>query len=118
MTRTEPPIVQEVLAIEDIDTLLERVRDVAVACAMAHLGDAEPRGLLQHLLDLAESYQGDPDRKEWMVLVGLIDVLADEVRNSDAPADTDLVARTDALMWSSYSHFGADTHANRYIEPD
>jgi hypothetical protein len=67
---------------------------------MAHLGDAEPRGLLQHLLDLAESYQGDPDRKEWMVLVGLIDVLADEVRNSDAPQDIDFVERTNALVKS------------------
>jgi hypothetical protein len=55
----QPPIVQEILQVEDIDALLERVRDVGVACAMARLGDANPRELLQHLLDLAESYQGD-----------------------------------------------------------
>jgi hypothetical protein len=112
-----PPIVQEILQVEDIDALLERVRDVGVACAMARLGDADPRELLQHLLDLAESYQGDPDSSPWMVLVGLIDVLADEVRNSDAPSDTDLVSRVDALVSSAYTHHGA-SHANRYIESD
>jgi hypothetical protein len=112
-----PPIVQEILQVEDIDALLERVRDVGVACAMARLGDADPRELLQHLLDLAESYQGDPDSSPWMVLVGLIDVLADEVRNSDAPSDTDLVSRVDALVSTAYTHQGA-SHANRYIESD
>ena len=113
----QPPIVQEILETGDIEQLLERVRDVGVACAMARMGDADPRALLKHLLDTAESYEGDPSSNRWMVLVGLIDVLADEVRNSDAPGDVSLARRASALVAGAYSHHGSG-HANRYLEDD
>ncbi|MCL6536955.1 MAG: hypothetical protein K6U77_12970 [Armatimonadetes bacterium] len=113
----QPPIVQEILETNDIDTLLDRLPDVGEACAMARWGDAEPRALLKHLLNLAESYQGDPSLRSWLILVGLIDVLADEVRNSVKPDDLSMVRRTDALFAAAYKHHGAG-HANRSIEDD
>jgi hypothetical protein len=108
----QPIIVAEILSIVDPNKLVARVRDVGVACAMARTGDAEPRGLLQHLLDVAEAYVGDKTDSRWQMLVGLIDVLADEVRNSDASADKHLVLRTDSLMRDAFpNHYGGGRDA-------
>jgi len=100
----QPTIVEEILAIVDPNELVARVRDVGVACAMARMGEAEPRSLLKHLLDVVEVYTGDKTDPRWQTLVGLVDIVADEIRYSQAPNDEYLVSRINALMQDTLSH--------------
>ncbi|MCX7687441.1 MAG: hypothetical protein N2045_05650 [Fimbriimonadales bacterium] len=94
----QPSVVQEVLAIRQPEVLASRVPDVAEACAMARMGETDPRELLRHLVEIVEKRpEVIAESRAGMILGDLIDLLADEIRNSTDEADIELVARAEAV---------------------